>query len=154
MIIERERKFLVDTPPPLGSAGIEIRQGYVAIDGAVEVRVRDLAGNTAVMSVKIGTGSTRTEIEVPISREQFDELWSVTGGRQIAKTRYLIDDGDATIEVDIFHGRHEGLMLAEVEFATDEAMTAYRPPSWLGREVTDDPDYSNAVLSRNEADRA
>lgn len=53
-----------------------------------------------------------------------------------------------TIELDIFHGALEGLIYAEVEFPSVEEATAFRPPSWFLREVTEDGAYTNAALSR------
>ena len=147
MSIERERKFLVRGSPPLPAAGDSIDQGYLAIDGEVEVRVRR-RGDDMVMTLKAGGGSSRVEIEQPISAEQFDLLWPYTSGRRVTKTRYKITDGLHTIEVDVFADGLAGLVLAEVEFDSAAAMAAYDPPAWIGDEVTDDPTYANANLAR------
>ena len=50
-------------------------------------------------------------------------------------------------EVDVFHGRHEGLMLVEVEFANTEAADAFVPPAWFGEDVSTDPCYRNSFLA-------
>jgi adenylate cyclase len=52
-----------------------------------------------------------------------------------------------TIELDVYHGQLEGLITAEIEFASAEAAAAFRPPAWLGREITDDPGYKNKRLA-------
>src|SRR6185437_12757190 len=98
-------------------------------------------------TVKRGRGLDRGEVEVAISAEAFDALWPLTEGRRIEKTRYELPHGDATIEVDEFGGQLEGLLVAEVEFDSREASELFEGPDWLGREVTDDPAYSNRTLA-------
>jgi adenylate cyclase len=56
-----------------------------------------------------------------------------------------------TIELDVYGGDLEGLVVAEVEFASEEDADAFDPPAWLGREVTDDPRYKNQRLARDGA---
>ncbi len=148
-VVERERKFLVTTMPDLDSSGIEMRQGYVAIDGSVSVRVRDAGGSNRTLTVKGGRGAIRTELEWPISAEQFEAAWAVTGDRRVDKTRYRCDIDGHTAEIDVFSGQLRGLVIVEVEFDSDEALEMFRPPSWLGIEVTDDDRYTNASLAVN-----
>lgn len=40
------------------------------------------------------------------------------------------------------------LAMAEVEFPTAAAAHAFTPPAWFGREVTEDPAYTNAQPSQ------
>jgi CYTH domain-containing protein len=47
----------------------------------------------------------------------------------------------------VFADHLVGLVIAEVEFGSDESMAAFVPPPWFGREVTDDPRYSNAAMA-------
>lgn len=145
--VERERTFLVADMPELPDAGTRIRQGYLALDGDVQVRVRDREGERRSLTVKGGRGASRTEVEVTIGIERFDELWPLTTGRRIDKTRYVIPLGGADAELDVFAGDLAGLVLVEVELDSDEAMAAFEPPPWFGREVTDDDRYSNASLA-------
>ena len=148
--IEIERKFVVaELPADLDrwpSSAIE--QGYVAIaDDGTEVRVRRRAGR-AVLTVKSGGGRTRVEEELEIEPERFERLWPLTEGRRIEKTRYEIDGGaGVTIELDVYAGALDGLVVAEVEFESEGAADAFEPPAWLGREVTDDPRYKNQRLA-------
>jgi CYTH domain-containing protein len=154
--IERERKFVVDTLPPLPDNGLELRQGYLAIDGTVSLRVRKGGPHGSTLTVKAGRGSVRTELEWPISTDQFEAAWAHTETRRVRKTRYQIDlvgsqpgGTSSTADVDVFHDELDGLVVAEVEFSSDEAMSAFMPPAWFGREVTDDPAYTNASLAVN-----
>lgn len=144
---ERERKFLVADVPELPGEGAVLRQGYLAIDGTVSVRVRDAGPQGCTLTVKAGTGAVRTEVEVPLDRDQFAAAWDHTGDRRIHKTRYDVDVDGHRAEVDVFHDDLAGLVLVEVEFASDEEMAAFRPPEWFGTDVTDDGAYTNAALS-------
>ena len=148
MSAERERKFLIDQLPAVLDDGVNIEQGYLAIDGQIEVRLRRNDRGDAVLTIKGGSGSTRTEIECPIGREQLAALWPFTAGRRVHKTRYRIDDQQHIVELDVFADEFGGLLLAEVEFDDEATMDAYQPPPWFGREVSDDPAYSNAKLAR------
>jgi adenylate cyclase len=148
--IEIERKFVVAEPPGdldrRPSTAIE--QGYLAIaDDGTEVRVRRRAG-AATLTVKSGSSRTRVEEELEIEPERFERLWPLTEGRRIEKTRYEIDaDGGLTIELDVYAGALEGLVVAEVEFASEDDADAFSPPSWMEREVTDDARYKNQRLA-------
>jgi len=145
--VERERKFLVAGPPPLVGDGSRIRQGYFAIDRNVSARVRERSGWASTMTVKSGSGATRTELEWELVPEIFDVLWPLAEGRCIEKTRHEVAVDGHTAEVDVFGGPLEGLCLVEVEFDGDEAMTAFVPPAWFGPEVTLDERYTNARLA-------
>lgn len=145
--VERERKFLVTGPPPVAGTGDHIRQGYFAIDRTVSARVRERSGWASTMTVKAGSGATRTELEWELAPEIFDLLWPLAEGRCIDKTRYEVAVGDHTAEVDVFGGSLGGLCLVEVEFDSDAAMAAFIPPDWFGAEVTDDGRYANAHLA-------
>jgi adenylate cyclase len=148
-MVEIERKFRVSGGaaglPPLG-AGTRLRQAYVAVDDTVEVRVRD-QGGTHLLTVKGGRGVERAEVEVEIDAAEFDELWRLAPDRRIDKTRYRVPVGGHTAEVDVYAGALEGLVVAEVEFASREECDAFVPPPWFGEEVTGDPRWSNAALA-------
>ncbi len=108
-VVERERKFLVTEPPALPSDGERIRQGYVAVDGKVSARVRDRTGSGLTLTIKSGSGPTRTELEWELDRPRFEILWPLAEGRRIDKTRYLIPLNGHTAELDVFEGDLAGL---------------------------------------------
>jgi adenylate cyclase len=148
--IEIERKFLVpEAPGDLDRhRSTAIEQGYLAIaDDGTEVRIRRRGGN-ATLTVKGGGGRSRVEEELEIDTERFERLWPLTEGRRIEKTRYEIpaDDG-LTIELDVYDGALAGLVVAEVEFDSEDAADAFSGPDWLGREVTEDSRYKNQRLA-------
>jgi len=109
------------------------------------VRRRD---DSASLTVKSGRGRVRVEEEMAIEADRFERLWPLTEGRRIEKTRYEIPAGDAlTIELDVYAGDLDGLVTAEVEFASEDAAEAFAAPSWLGPDVTDDARYKNQRLA-------
>lgn len=152
MPVEIERKFVLTEVPPadvLGS-GEPLRQGYVAEEGEVEVRVRSTR-RAATLTVKAGSGLTRTEVEVPITDADVERLWAHTLGRRVEKTRYRVAVGECVAEVDVYSGELSGLCTAEVEFDSEGDAAAFIPPGWFGREVTGERGWSNAALARHGA---
>ena len=149
--MEIERKFLISAPPAdlERFARSRIDQAYVAVDPiGTEVRIRRRAGRTT-LTIKGGSGLARTEEEVEIDAEQFARLWELSGGRALEKTRYEIPTGTdgLTIELDVYGGRLEGLVTAEVEFASEAAADDFAAPPWFGTDVTDDDAYKNRRLA-------
>jgi len=147
--IEIERKFLVDVlPDDLDThPSREIEQGYLAITDDVEVRLRRY-GDQTFLTVKSSGGEARVEEEIDIEPRRFEVLWPLTEGRRIQKRRHVIPAGDGLkVELDIYHGDLNGLLVAEVEFDSAAAAEGFAPPAWFGREVTDDPRYKNKRLA-------
>jgi adenylate cyclase len=145
--MEVERKFLVWEPPDLdGTQADEIDQGYLAIGSDGEVRVRR-KGDALVLTAKQGSGLSRQEAEVELDQGSFDELWPLTEGRRLKKRRHIVPHGDLEIEVDVYAGDLEGLVVAEVEFPSEEDADGFDPPGWLGEDVTGDERYLNETLA-------
>jgi adenylate cyclase len=112
----------------------------------VEVRVRDQAGKH-VLTVKGGRGESRAETELPIPDKTFRSLWKLTRGRRIEKVRYRIPLGKLTVELDVYRGKLRGLITAEVEFKSGRELRKFRPPPWLGRDITGCDEFSNSRLA-------
>ncbi len=146
---EIERKFLVDRiPADLDEdRSRRISQGYLAVDESVEVRLRRI-DDERLITAKKGSGETREEIEVPLEAGAFDRLWKLTESRRIAKRRFQVplEDGHCA-EVDVYSGDLEGLVVAEVEFSSEEEGDGFRAPEWFGRELTGDHRYANQELA-------
>ncbi len=146
---EIERKFLVKSLPEKlrRSRCYLIAQGYLASEpGGRHVRLRK-KGKTASLTFKVGRGGHREEREIKLSSRQFAALWPATAGRRLRKLRYEIPWRDLLIEIDIYRGRHSGLVVAEVEFPDRPTCRKFKPPSWFGREVTGEKRYSNVRLA-------
>jgi adenylate cyclase len=145
--MEVERKFLVSEPPNLdGTESDEIEQGYLAVGSDGEVRLRR-KGENLVLTVKRGSGIARDEAEVQLEEADFDVLWPLTEGRRLRKRRHAIPYGDLGIELDVYEGDLEGLLVAEIEFPSADEAGALVPPDWLGEEVTGDERYLNETLA-------
>ena len=146
---EIERKFLVrKLPAKLESyPAAEISQGYlVSLDDGLQVRLRT-SDEQYSLTYKRGAGNVREEREVELTAEQFAVLWPATDGKRLVKTRYKIPFDEHVVEIDVYHDKHEGLVVAEVEFDEEEAARNFQPPDWLGDDVTGDPRYSNQLLA-------
>jgi CHAD domain-containing protein/CYTH domain-containing protein len=154
---EIERKFLLTGLPPLeGAEGpVEIEQGYLPGERLIE-RLRRIQSNGSVelvRTVKEGSGLSRLEVEETVTPEVFAQFWPLTEGRRLRKRRYRVAEGDLIWEIDEFLDRD--LVLAEVELPGP--MTDVQIPGWLqphmGREVTEEPAYSNFRLASDNPAR-
>jgi adenylate cyclase len=148
--MEVERKFLVwELPADLDSHPVSaIHQGYLAIDpDGSEVRVRR-RGERRYLTSKRGHGLVRDEAEIELTEPQFDALWPLTESRRIEKTRYEISAGEGlVIEIDVYGGGLEGLVVAEIEFHSPADADAFDAPAWFGPDVTSDDRYKNQRLA-------
>lgn len=148
MSAEVEHKFLVQKNlwRPAGP-GIACRQGYLytAKDSIVRVRI---AGTCGYLKVKGLDGSfTRVEFEYEIPRSDAVKLLGLCEQPLVEKTRHTERHGDHDWDIDVFHGENDGLVLAEVQLATEREL--FEKPRWLGAEVSHDPRYLNASLRTN-----
>ncbi|MDA3895130.1 MAG: CYTH domain-containing protein [Desulfobacteraceae bacterium] len=148
MAKEIERKFTVDKSkwhPDDG--GINIRQGYLPTSNKTAVRVR-IAGDNAWLTIKgENKGAVRSEFEYPIPVTDAHQILDELCERPfIEKTRYLVSYSGVTWEVDVFEAENAGLIVAEIELASENEKIVL--PPWVKLEVTDDPCYYNANLIR------
>lgn len=146
MAQEIERKFLVNNDSWRNNRrGKPYRQGYLSTDKERTVRVRT-AGDEAFITIKgISSGATRSEYEYKIPLADANEMLDRLCERPlIEKTRYRIPHENHVWELDEFGGENRGLVLAEVELKDEHEHLSC--PSWVGREVTDDPRFYNVNL--------
>ena len=128
-----------------------IVQGYLAVDvTGAEVRLRKI-GEHYFETYKGAGLLQRRELEIELSHDQFHTLWPGTEGRRIEKIRYQINEGGQKIELNVFRGHLEGLVLAEVEFPSWEKSAEFEPPDWFAEEVTEDIRYKNQNLAQKGA---
>ncbi len=147
---EIERKFLVASHDwrAVADAGTAMKQGYLAIGPPAAVRVR-LEGNQAFLNIKQSTlDISRAEFEYPLPAADAEELLeTLCAGRTVEKTRYCVEYGGRTWEVDVFKGLNAPLIVAEVEL--ESTADAIELPPWAGAEVSGDPRYLNTYLSQH-----
>ena len=143
---EIERKFLVTGDGWRKDAeAVPYRQGFLSTEPARTVRVR-IAGERGTLTIKgITVGARRTELEYEIPLPDAQQMLDTLCIRPlIEKTRYTLELGAHTWEIDVFEGDNAGLIVAEIELESEDE--AFDRPSWLGEEVTHDPRYFNANL--------
>ena len=145
---EIERKFLIVNPPQDYDKypSKDIIQGYIIITDDTEVRLRK-TGEAFFITVKTGEGLIRNETEIEITPEQFEKLWPLTESWRIEKKRYEINHEEYTIELDFYSGNLADLVVAEVEFRSEEESSSFIPPEWFGREITEDEGFKNKNLA-------
>lgn len=147
---EIERKFLVTGEyKSQAFAHSRIVQGYIcsARGRTVRVRLRDGRGYLTIKGASDSAGMSRYEWEKEISREEAEELMKLCEEGVIDKTRYLVRSGSHVFEVDEFYGDNEGLVMAEVELASEDE--PFDRPAFIGREVTGDVRYYNSQLMKH-----
>jgi adenylate cyclase len=150
-MIEIERKYLVTSLDFLNEYfnKNEISQGYLCsqVERAVRIRIKDSKGVITIKGVGNESGTSRFEWEKEIPLEEAQSLLKLCEKGVIDKTRYEINAGKHIIEVDVFHGENNGLIIAEIELEKENETII--KPKWLGEEVTKDERYYNAYLSKN-----
>lgn len=146
--MEIERKFLIDVLPENLETypHKEIEQGYLNTKPVVRIR----RSNDKYTLTYKGEGlMMREEYNLPLTKEAFEHMKPKADGIFIEKTRYLIPYNEKlTIELDVFHGKLAPLVLAEVEFDSEEEANAFLPPEWFGEDVTYSSKYHNSNLSQ------
>ncbi|MFT7724346.1 MAG: CYTH domain-containing protein [Roseateles sp.] len=148
MGIEIERKFLVrgDGWRQPAEAQTRFSQGYLSRDPARTVRVR-VAGERAFLTIKgATTGATRAEFEYAVPLADARQLLALCDGPVVEKIRHrCVAGGGLAWEIDEFLGANAGLVVAEIELASEDQ--PFARPAWLGEEVTGDARYVNANLA-------
>ena len=145
--MEIERKFLIkELPSDLGTyACRHIEQGYLCTNPVVRIR-RD--NDKYELTYKGKGARVREEYNLPLNKESYEHLKGKIDGRLIAKKRYMIPFEKHTIELDIFEGDLSPLILAEVEFDSEEDANAFVAPDWFTEDVTFSKLYHNSYLSQ------
>ena len=146
--MEIERKFLIkEIPFKLDSfKSRKIEQAYLCTEPVVRIR-RD--NDDYYLTYKSKGLIAREEYNLPLTPESYSHLLAKADGNIITKTRYEIPtDNNLLIELDVFEGRFDGLILAEVEFESLEAATSYTPPEWFSEDVSNSTKYHNSTMSR------
>ena len=151
MAKEVERKFLVrdDAWRAHVSRLITIRQFYLCIASDRSTRIRISDDASARLTFKFGSHlPERDEYEYPIPLDEARSMQAFAIGSTIEKVRHHVPHGGYIYEVDVFGGELEGLVGAEP--GTTGQWGGFELPAWLGREVTGDQRYSNAVLALSD----
>lgn len=148
--MEIERKFTVKRLP----ADLEgypcrlIEQAYLNTDPVVRIRRQD---DQFYLTYKGKGLLAREEYNLPLNEQSYYHLLEKCDGNVISKKRYLLPCHDTlTIELDIFAPPFEPLVIAEVEFKSEEEARCFTPPNWFDTDVTYDSSYHNSTLSKKQ----
>ena len=131
--MEIERKFLVSTLPDLtGKTPLPYERYFLYIGDTHEIRIQK-KGDRYEFERKGRQGELSNEkTKFPITPEEFEHLKTLC---PLSLQRESYDLGNnATIK--IYHGKYEGLVRAEFEFASEAEAAAFTPPSWCDNEIT------------------
>ena len=146
--MEIERKYLItELPQDLEKySKRELEQGYLCTEPVIRIRKDN---DNYELTYKSKGLMVREEHTLPLTKDSYEHLKQKVDGRIISKTRYLIPfDKKLTIELDVFYNDLAPLLLAEVEFPSEELANAFLPPSWFGEDVTFSTQYHNSNLSK------
>ncbi len=145
--MEIERKYLlIKLPENLDTYPYRLlEQGYLCTAPVVRIR-RD--NDKYELTYKSGGMMIRQEYNLPLTKASYEHLKEKIDGRLITKKRYMIPYEKYTIELDIFENDLAPLVLAEVEFNSEEEANSFTPPEWFGEDVTFSNAYHNSVLSQ------
>ena len=164
--MEIERKFLVtnDSYKQMAAARYHIVQGYISREktGTVRIRITDDRAFLTIKGKPAEGHFARFEWEKKIDVKEAEELMKLCQGTIIDKTRWIVPITDSQIkvsefqgfqlskahtlkwEVDEFHGKYEGLVVAEIELEHEDQ--SFDKPNFIGEEVTSDSRYYNANM--------
>lgn len=148
--MEIERKFLINTlPENLSQYPFrQLEQGYLCTEPVVRIRRED---DNYYLTYKSKGLMVREEYNLPLTQNAYRHLLPKIDGILITKKRYLIPLSEKlTIELDIFEDELAPLLLAEVEFSSEEEADSFTPPEWFGEEVTYSTQYHNSTLSQRK----
>ncbi|MBR2450484.1 MAG: CYTH domain-containing protein [Paludibacteraceae bacterium] len=161
---EIERKYLVqgESYKQMAVAHHHICQGYISREktGTVRVRITDDKAYLTIKGKPTAGHFARYEWEKEIDVADAVELMKLCQGTIIDKTRWIVPAAENIVqdcstsfnivqhgliwEVDEFHGKYEGLVVAEIELESEEQVVEL--PDFIGKEVTDDRRYYNANM--------
>ena len=151
MGLEIERKFLVrnDDFKQESYQHTTIKQGFLNSNKnrIVRIRITDTLAFITVKGKSNLSGTTRFEWEKEINIHEAEELLLLCEPSIIEKIRYYIKKGNHTFEIDVFSGGNKGLIVAEIELASENE--SFEKPDWLGKEVTGTVKYYNSNLSNH-----
>ena len=153
--VELERRFLLRELPAvlrgradyrrltdryISGTRLRLRHVETAPSGPVIFKFAQTFADAAQSS-----GQT-TITNVYLNETEYRRLHTL-GGDELIKRRYALDHEGHRFAVDVFEGRHEGLILAEVELGSEEELRRFALPSFALSDVTDDIAFTGGALA-------
>lgn len=135
---EIERKFFVKKLPDLsGIVPLHYERYFLERGPETEIRISKINDSYKYEKKSRVSKLERTREKKDITEDHFNQL-KKNASEGIIRDRYDISS-DPDISIQIYHGRFEGLIRAEVEFETVEEAQNFIPPDWMGKEMSDLP---------------
>jgi CYTH domain-containing protein len=152
--VERERRWLCrEVPRAL------IRQTFTVTDLYVtgtRLRLREMRpveGGPGLLrlSRKADVDAyTRLITSIYLPEDEFSVLAASLAGDRLTKIRHRLRAPPGVLmSLDEFQGELSGLILAEAEFESADALLAFPMPDFATREVTNELGYTGGSLARN-----
>lgn len=146
--IEWERRFLLDGFPKKANVTRVRRITDRYMEGTI-LRLREQIDYGGEMQFKLtqklaaGKSGPRQGLitTMYLTKGEYDVLAKLQA-RILTKTRYSIPP----FGIDVFEGALRGLVLGEAEFNSDAECRALALPSFIAREVSDDPRFTGGRL--------
>jgi len=154
--LERERRYILkDLPEGLTRADphLQITDNYITGSRLRLRKVRDPASNKWIVKFtqKFAPNPedlSRTLITNTYLNALEAELMSVFEANEIRKNRYYYDYEGHRFAIDMFLGDLFGLVLAEVNFETNDELDSFVSPSFALAEVTDNELFTGGRLAQ------
>ncbi|MBP3937453.1 MAG: hypothetical protein IK954_07745 [Clostridia bacterium] len=153
---EIERKYHIDRFPDEREgwpqvAHVMMEQAYLATNPTVRIRSAIGDGEECYWLCFKGKGRLkRREIEMPISKQQFEELCDLLTAIPIRKELkvYQLPDGHRLECSRVDEGTETEFYYAEVEFDSVEESEAFVAPPFVGEDATNESGFSMAAYWR------
>ena len=156
--LEIERKFLIRYPDVQwlerqpNCRQVDILQTYLLTKEGDELRVRQRGENGSYVYYKTlkrrVSDLSRIEVEERLSQDEYLRLLinADPSRRPIHKKRYCLVYENQYLEIDLFPFWKDQAIV-EIELSSEDTPILFPPELEVIREVTDDPDYTNAALA-------
>jgi CYTH domain-containing protein len=152
--LEIERRYLLKKLP---DDLLEAANGWLITDRyfpKTRLRLRHMKSVSGNESIYKLTQKYRSETQnayettitnLYLTEEEYKQLESLEG-KMIKKRRYPYNVQNHNFSIDVFEGRHQGLILAEMEFERQSELGEFALPVFALKDVTDDPFFTGGNL--------
>lgn len=153
--LETERRYLLKTIPDdlaANTNGWLITDHYLPNTRLRLRKMEFITGNDIIYKLTQKYRSeTQNAYETTITNVYLNEaeynLLQPLEAKIIRKRRYPYSVQNYNFSIDVFEGRHQGLILAEMEFEKTSKLDEFVLPLFVFKDVTDDPFFSGGHLA-------
>ncbi len=160
--LEIEKKYLISVEElPFKLENLEklsIEQAYISTRPTIRIRKSD---EEYILTVKTKNGiknvdnlKVNKELETLIDWEEYENLLNLVNRQEtriMSKNRYILKLENGFIaEIDEFLGEYKGVYIVEVEFKNFEEVENFQKPTWFGKDVSSNKEFSNAYMAKVE----